>query len=103
VNNTAGTGRNNVQEQLHGELCLRQGHELQRGAKLSKSRISILQLNRHFSIILFEIRRFYLFVHTACEFNDEIMKIGHLNKTFHMKKLSMNLPVIKREKQIFKV
>jgi hypothetical protein len=26
-----------------------------------------------------------------------------LNKKFHMKKLSMNLPVIKREKQIFKV
>jgi hypothetical protein len=33
------------------------------------------------------------------------MKIaqGHLNKKIHMKKLSMNLLIIKREKQIFKV
>jgi hypothetical protein len=33
------------------------------------------------------------------------MKIAqeHINKKFHMKKLSMNLLVIKREKQIFKV
>jgi hypothetical protein len=40
-----------------------------------------------------------------CEFNDEIMKIvqGNLNKKCHMKKLSMNLPVIKQEKRIFKV
>jgi hypothetical protein len=37
-----------------------------------------------------------------CEFNDEIMKIGHLNKKFHMKKLSMNLLFVNREKQISK-
>jgi hypothetical protein len=38
-----------------------------------------------------------------CDFNDEIMKIvqGHLNKKFRTKKLSMNLPVTKQEKQIF--
>jgi hypothetical protein len=51
----------------------------------------------------FEIRKCSLFVPTTCEFNDEIMKIGYLNKKFQVKKLSMNLPVIKREKQIFKV
>jgi hypothetical protein len=55
--------------------------------------------------MLFEICRYFLLVHTSCEFNDEIMKIaqGHLNKKFHMKKLLMNMLVIKREKQIFKV
>jgi hypothetical protein len=88
---------------VYDEICPRKGRELQRGAKLYKSRIFIQQLNRHFSIILFEIHRCCLFVHTTCEFNDEIMKIGHLNKTFHIKKLSMNLPVIKQKKQTFKV
>jgi hypothetical protein len=72
-----------------------------RGAKLCKNRIFILQLNRNFFIIFFEICRRYLFLHTMCEFNDEIIKKKHLNKKFHMK--SMNLPVIKREKQIFKI
>jgi hypothetical protein len=38
---------------------------------------------------------------TTYEFNDEIMKMEHLNKTFHMKKLSMNLTVMKHEKRIF--
>jgi hypothetical protein len=51
-----------------------------RGAKLCKSRIFILQLNRHFAIIFFEILRRCLFVYTTCEFNDEIMKIRYLNK-----------------------
>jgi hypothetical protein len=77
-------------------VCLRQECEFPKGAKLCKFRIFILQSNRHFSIILFDIRRCYLFVHITNEFKDEIVKIaqGHLNKIFHMKKLSMNLPVI---------
>jgi hypothetical protein len=50
--------------------------------------IFTLQLNRNFFIILFEIRRCSLFVHTTRKFNEKIMKIaqGHLNKKFHMKK-----------------
>jgi hypothetical protein len=74
-----------------------------RGAKLCKSRTFILQFIRHFSIIHFEVRICCLFIYTTCEFIYEIMKIERLNKKFHMKKLSMNLSVIKREKQIFKV
>jgi hypothetical protein len=41
----------------------------------------------------------------VCEFNDEIMKLaqGNLYKIkFHMKKLSMNLSVIKRESKFSK-
>jgi hypothetical protein len=62
--------------------CLRQGRELQRDAKLCKSLMFILQSNRYFSIILFEIRRWCLLVHAASEFNDGITKTtqGHLNE-----------------------
>jgi hypothetical protein len=61
---------------------------LQRGTKLCISRIFILQLNRNFSIILFEIRRYCLFVQTTFEFNDEIMKI--LIHTIHTEQANLN-------------
>jgi hypothetical protein len=76
------------------------------GARISKRR-KIVQKSYFYStiklkffIILFEIRKCCLFLHTTIEFIVEIMKIvkGHLNKKFHMKKILMNLPVIKREK-----
>jgi hypothetical protein len=71
-----------------------------RGAKLCRNRISILQSNRKFSILLFEIRKCCLLIYTTCESYDEIMKIAQVNfnKKFHAKKLSMNLSVVKREK-----
>jgi hypothetical protein len=76
-----------------------------RGTKLCESRIFILQPKQHFFIVLFEVRRCCLFLHTAYEFNDEIMKIaqGHLNKKFQVRKLSTDLLFVKRELQIFKV
>jgi hypothetical protein len=66
-----------------------------RGVKLYKSHIFNQQSNRNFSIILFEIRRYYLFIHTTRKFNDKIMKIAQV-LLFKNKRLSMNLLVIKR-------
>jgi hypothetical protein len=64
------------------------------------AKVVFLSYNRNFSIMLFELSRCCLFVHTTCELNDEIMKIaqGHLNKKIHMKELPMNLPARKTEK-----
>jgi hypothetical protein len=57
-----------------GELRLCQGREFYRKTKLWKSCIFILPSKQNFSVVLFEIYRFYQFVYTTCEFNDEIMK-----------------------------
>lgn len=55
-------------------------------AKSCKSRNFILPSRRNFSIILFEVCMILiLIVHTACEFNDQIMKIaqGNLNRSIN--------------------
>jgi hypothetical protein len=69
-------------------------------------KILFLSYNQIKNVLLYFLKYTnVLFVQTTFEFNDEIMKItqGHLNKKLHMKKLSINLLVIKREKQIFNV
>jgi hypothetical protein len=61
---------------------------------LSYNQIDIFPLN------FLKFRRCCLFVHSTCEFNDEIMKIGYLNKKFHTRNLKYDQLVSRKARKV---